>query len=125
MKMNRIREIISSIVIFVYFFLLLRVDGLGSAPGDTVVLTSGGRMIAARAGSLGVISSSGPPLQQSQAHHNPPVSHQQHIHQQQLLHQQHLQQHPHVQHRNSYSLLSEAMKQAVNHEFSEYLLKFL
>lgn len=114
-----VREIISSIVIFVYFFLLLRVDGLGSAPGDTVVIGSSGRMIAQRA------QGGGPPSH-SQIHHqnNPPVSHQQHMHQQQHLHQQHLQHHLHND-RNSYSLLSEAMKQAVNHEFSKYLLKFL
>ncbi|KAL5278617.1 STIM2 family protein [Megaselia abdita] len=103
MNVNRIREFISSIILFVFFFLLLRVDGLGSAPGDTVVITSGGRMIAQRAGSLGVIGGGpGPQIH----HNNPPVSHQQHIHQH------------HHDHRNSYSLLSEAMKQAVNHEFS-------
>lgn len=118
MNMKRIREIISSIVIFVYFFLLLRVEGLGSAPGDTVVLSSG-RMTAQtqRAGSLGGISSGQPSsYQQQQQQH---LQHQQHLQQQ---HQQHLQQQHHQQqHRNSYNLLSEAMKHAVNHEFSEFL----
>lgn len=107
--MGRIREILSSIVIFVYFFLLLRVDCHGSAPGDTVVLTSGNVRMIPRSG--GVIQQTSPQQQQIHQHH-PPISHQQQLHHQQPHHHEH---------RNSYSLLSEAMKQAVNHEFSEYL----